>query len=293
MFMHKRNYIYIRFFQGVAARLLPLVFLGILSCQSDSPKEPIHPTSPKKELKINDCKLKGLRGKVAKVIEKSYQSPAEVLADDPYSIAQTSFRPDGNIKEMLIEMRNSERNTFTYAYFEDSIIVRSLKTIGDSILDRQFFVYLQSPDGVRYKMFSFNANRQLLLSSTILSNDAGLPIENQNIVANKENLNKIPCKEQFGYDEQGFLTAETWFRYNTKTGNCEPSNTLRSYKNDAMGNCIKELIVKDETMILGKYSYQYKYDDKGNWTEKTSYLDTKEGQKIKSVMLREFYFFDN
>lgn len=275
-------------------KTLPLLLLLLcLACKGDKPKHSQidNPSTPT-EWKVTDCMLKGLKGKVKTVIEKAYETAADVLADDPFSIAQTVFRPDGNIREMLVEMKSSERNTFTYAYLSDSILVRSIKTLGDSILDKQFFVYLHRKDGVRYKMLSFNKNRQLLLSATILSNEAGFPIENQNIVAHKDNLDKMPCKEQFGYDAHGFLTEETWFRYNPKTGNCEPSNTLRRYTNDARGNCIKELIVKDGTQLLGSYSYQYKYDDMGNWTEKTSFSDFKDGKRIKSVIIREFEFFE-
>ena len=278
--------------KGVVAWLLPLLFVLFNACQNDnnSPKT-TKGTAPVVQ-KINDYKLKNLQGQVKLVIEKSYTSPSEVLADDPFSITQTSFRTDGNIKEMLIEMKNSERNTFTYAYLEDSILVRSIRTLGDSILDKQFYLYLRAADGIRYKMFSYDQDQKLLLSSTILNNDSGFPIENQNSVSDSSFLSRIPCKEKFGYDENGYLTEETWFRYNPQTKHCEPTNTLRRYTNDERGNCIKELIVKDNDMLLGHYSYLYKYDAKGNWTEKTSYAHIKGEKTVKSVMLREFEYFE-
>lgn len=163
---------------------------------------------------------------------------------------------------------------------------------GDTVVERQEYIYLRDAEGARYKMMlPAPAGQDPNYYAEIRNNDEGLPVEYDHHLKNEADRLQMPCKEVRKYDEQHFLISEEMYRYNPKDGSCSPTNTIRHYQNDEQGNCIKEQIIKAGNNVLSEHRYEYRYDAKGNWIEKNRYTKLAGKEEISLVVLRKFEFY--
>lgn len=271
-----------------------LLFLTVSSCQSDTPNSTTtnHNSVESTITKVNDWKLSRLKGQVKISTEKTYRSAAQAMVDRPVSVTRTSFYENGNIQEMLTEMDDGSKRNYRYQYKADSIFVHNWLLRADTVVERQEYIYLKDAQGARNKMMlPAPLGQDPNYYAEIRNNEEGLPIEYSHHLKNEADRLQMPCKEVRKYDENNFLISEEMHRYNPKDGSCNPTNTIRHYKNDEQGNCIEERIVKSGTTVLSKHRYEYRYDAKGNWIEKNRYTELAGKEEISLVVLRKFEFY--
>jgi len=96
----------------------------------------------------------------------------------------------------------------------------------------------------------------------------------------------LPCKISKVYDKNGAIKEEFSYRYNNILEHCDKKPTHSIFKNNKYGHIKRENMTTHDGRER-VYSYQYEYDEQGNWTQRIHYT----GEDSGEIILRTLTYY--
>lgn len=280
-----------RFAAGCVVGVL-VILLAIISQGCDRHDTPLEANS--------DRERAGLLGKVK-----------EVIATDSFLITTERYDVDGKLLEEIRDLRSkkspTERPLSHYAYVYDAqsrrIAARSGRSAANSPPDLIRYFYNTagkkvaevdfSPDGTtsgRKTFYTYDAEGQLRgrvseFIGTVIVEDIvkGHPIKSVSF-----EKGRIKSEIVLSYGQDGRLKESQYYQSNGALGQ------KQLYEYDARGNVSQEAVYAADGTLLGRTTWTYTYDNKGNWIKKagSEMRAVPSGQTSESTAERKITYYD-
>jgi len=226
-----------------------------------------------------------LRDRVQQVDELKYPTFQDYKKNQNAKKSFTRFTTDGLISKSGIYMGANDILWMKYEYKNDSVwIVESREINSNNDYPQAYWLYKIDPYGAQRSITSILLDSSINFHIETEVNAAGQATEI--IYSQQKHPTFVPCKVRKIYDKNGSIKEELSYRYNSISEQCAENPTHSIFTTNKYGHVERENI----TSYDGKefiYSYQYEYDEQGNWTQRIHYI----GNDSKEVTLREVTYY--
>ena len=276
--------------------LLFLFNLWLIECEN-----------PKKK---SDLEKLGFKGKV-KSVETIYyyavEKSGKITKGDTSTKAFYLFNKQGNLQEKLTDFYYGSQYKTKYVYDSQNNLIQNYIYDSYGDLDKKI-IYKNDNKGNKIEELIYDENDSLIKKYTYVYdlrgnlkkefeyNPQGLKSKKTYKYDLKGNLKKekfyrsngeLDGKYIYKYDSQGKVIAKYWFT--TKVWLTLKLTYKNTYKYNSQGDLIEEILYKNDGSIENKRSYEYEYDNQGNWIRAIEY-DTKE--KPQYIIIRKIEYYN-
>lgn len=233
----------------------------------------------------NDWKRLQLNGNVQQVEEWNYSS-YNAFNNNQHASRQTNWFSDQGMLTKGVFYENNNRLHWThYTYSADSVwIRRTLQVDGGIEQNQNYWLYQLNEYGQQKTLTSLLLDSSVFYKINVSFNEQQLPVTLD--YSDKKNPAIIPCQTQKSYNEQQQIVQETMYVYDKANQQCSPTPTVYTYRYNEQGHVLREKIVYFNG-TEESYSYQYQYDDQGNWTTRIHY----KGDEVVEATKRAFVYY--
>lgn len=234
----------------------------------------------------NDWERLHLQDKVQQFEQWNYSS-YNAFNNDQHASRQVNWFSNQGLLEKGVFYESNHRLRWThYTYHADSVwIRRTLQIDGREEQNQNYWLYELNKYGQQKTLTSLLLDTSVFYKINISFNEQQLPTTLD--YSDKKNPNIIPCQAQRSYNEQLQLIQEKVYVYDKANQQCSPQPTISTYTYNEQGHILREKTVYfNGTEEI--YSYQYQYDDKGNWTTRIHY----KGDEVVEATKRKFTYYD-
>ncbi|MGH1335221.1 MAG: hypothetical protein ACRBFS_03770 [Aureispira sp.] len=234
----------------------------------------------------NDWQRLHLNGKVKQFEEWTYSSYA-TFTNEQHNNRQTNwFSKEGFLNKGLFYQTDNQLRWTHYTYQSDSIWVRrTLQVDGGAEQNQNYWLYELNAQGQQKKLTSLLLDTSVFYRINVDFNEQQLP--KTLIYSEKIDPTIVPCEVHRTYTEQGKVQEELVYVYDKANAQCSTQPTTSTYTYNEQGDIEREKVIyyngKEEI-----YSYQYRYDQAGNWTNRLHYA----GDKVIEVTKRQFFYYE-
>lgn len=255
--------------------LIGLLCWWICSCSSGS-KNPC----------FNDWQRMNLKGSVKQIDLKKYYSYQDLLQKLPPEKSFIRFNEKGLITQNAVFVAEGKIHWTRYDYREDSVyLVESTELANKGERKQSYWWYTLDARGAQTAVTSVLLDSSVNFHIDMILNEDGNPTEI--IYSQQIYPTYMPCRIVKTYDKNGKIKEELAYLYNETTRQCNEDNPNKTvFKLNEQGDIERE-IVHFANGTKQTHSYQYKYDEKGNWTEKLHY----NGDIAEDVIFRNFTYY--
>lgn len=235
--------------------------------------------------KINDWQRMELSGRIQQIDELKYPSFRDFQQKRNAQKSFTRFTTEGLISKSGIYMGENDILWMKYEYKGDSVwIVESREINSKNDFPQSYWLYKIDPYGVQQSITSILIDSSINFHIDTEVNEDGKVTEI--VYSQQKHPTHVPCKISKVYKEDGTIKEEFSYRYNNILEQCDETPSHSVFKTNKYGHVERE----NMTTFDGRkrvYSYQYEYDDQGNWTQRIHYI----GEDSGEVILREFTYY--
>ncbi|MBU2558066.1 MAG: hypothetical protein KJ578_09840 [Bacteroidetes bacterium] len=221
----------------------------------------------------NNYKQKDPISRVASMTEKHFlidtsREPGEQIILSHYYIS--SFDDNGNrVEDLEFDSKDKQLKKYKYSYTGDQ---RDTLIITDSEAKlMRTIIYSYDDNGLLANDQSYDANGKPEKQFVYKYDEEGVLREDYSYL----NSGEFNMKFTYTYDYKGNIDRN--FRFSAD-GNLKE---VRHYKYDENNNIVSEIVKNDAGDTLKSTVYQYVYDKKNNWVEKTIIIDNQPVKLIK------------
>ena len=252
--------------------LWAILFLSLSSC-SNRNKGP-----------FNDWQRMNLKGKVKQIDFKRYATYEALIQKLEPEKSFVRFDEKGLITQNATFLKNEQIHWIKYDYREDSVYLKESRAIGKTEHPQAYWWYKLDERGAQIAITSILLDSSINFHIDMETNENGNATE---IACSKQKYpTYMPCRVSKIYDENGKIKEELTYPYNETTKKCEEEPNRTVFKLNEKGDVERETT----TFVNGTkqvHSYQYKYDEQGNWIEKIHYA----GDFAEDVVFRTLNYY--
>ncbi len=224
--------------------------------------------------------------------------------DSDGSSSTLSFDKDKKEREVYyFKMPNISKSREQIKYNENGLVVEKFSYESDSLL-KERYTCRYSECGEKVEEAWYNASDSLTKKITHLYNDKGFLIEERALGAEEDVLwvntytydNKGNVIETANYNSVDSLERRTTYKYDDK-GNLFEKSFYNKFDSlilketllyDKEGSLVEDNFFYTEYSLYSQNSFEYKYDEMGNWTECVERGDS----LLRFITKREIEYFD-
>ena len=251
-----------------------LLFIGIAVCNATAQTEA-----------ISD----GLKGNIKKVSSTMYEARVDRDGDMQYGEQleriETLYNEKGQRRSMTFLSADENDMLFRSRYKHDGFGLVTLEHIvdnNDQIIGRTYYIY--DNNLVLTESYVEDAERQIEHRVLYKYDDSGRLIQR----SYNDAKNAIYKREVYSYDFDGAIHhTSVYDRSNTKIRDYH-----YEYDTHSQPINITTYDYTDEDPDINTMLYQYKYDDHGNWIQKTQYYLEKDTAVPIYITNRKIDYFD-
>ncbi|MCH2046732.1 MAG: hypothetical protein MK212_21640 [Saprospiraceae bacterium] len=218
-----------------------------------------------------DLTKAGLKGKVQYLEEVIYSKAIDVLKEAPENLTISAYTVDGRLDSSVTFVSSSGEKTkvsFYYEYLENS--VKITQQVNDQASN--FEIGQTLDDKGRVLKIAQYFGGEAAFTEVYKNNASGQWLEkNYETPANYPRPGDMPCKETRQYDDKGYLVQEDIYLNMGK--DCVPSKRI-DYRNNNQGDPTQLIFKGAKGDTIDVRNWSYKYDEYGNWIERTAYTST-------------------
>jgi len=257
-----------------AGSIFLLIICLLISCQKNNPSY------------ITDWKRMNLKGKVKQINKKVYNSYQDLMQKRDGNKVIMRFDSAGLMKDHASYLPSGQVHWLKYSYMNDSVLVEEFRELqnGNEVWQGSW-VYELTADGFQQKEERILVSGEVgyIRESSRSNNGKTVTME----YSQQRYPDRMPCKVIQFYNEKDWLVKEKLFVYNTKKENCEETPIVFIKKNNEKGHLIREKNLGKAGKVIAQTVYKYKYDDKGNWTERMTYIN----DQVTHVVFRKLTYY--
>jgi hypothetical protein len=247
-----------------SVQLLMIVFIAF-SCNSEQSRL-------KSDLQSGN--LKGNVWKIDKTIHKTGNTCGCVLKTE-CNQSKYVYNEKGNLVEWYtIDENGSINDSSEYIYNKHGLCSEIVMFSGKKSIGRQVAVF-QGEKVTGYKIYNENGIHETTLDYVYSGNEI---TEEKTLNSNGDVIGTIQ-KEFF----KGQLVSES---EKDNKGNVKSTS---KFKRNASNDIIERLILVTKDNKVFKLTYEYEYDNAGNWTKQTQFLDG----AIINIVIRNIEYFNS
>lgn len=238
-----------------------------------------------KAKRINDWQRMYLNGRVQQIDELKYPSYQDLQRKQNAQKSFTRFTTDGLIAKSGIYMGANDILWMKYEYKNDSVwIVESREINSKNDYPQAYWLYQLDAYGAQKSITSILIDSSINFHIDMEVNDAGEATEI--VYSQQKHPAHVPCKINKVYNEDGTIKEEFSYRYNDILEQCAEKPTHSVFKINKYGHVEREnMVTYDGRKRV--FSYQYQYDEQGNWIQRIHYT----GDNAGEVILRELTYY--
>lgn len=259
-------------------RIIVIIILAafIQACSNDKPKPKIedNPNSnQEKEAQVHTDLLKaGLKGEVQYLEEIMYSKAIDVLKEEPDNVTLSAYTTEGRLDSSVTKASYGEEKnevSFNYQYQGNEVVV--IQKLNNKVSN--FEIKQTLDEKGRVIKIAQHYGGKAAFTEVYKNNLAGQWLEKTyETPANYPRPADMPCKETRTYDDKGRLAQESI--YLNGEGGCAPNKRI-DYKNNNQGDPTQLIFLDVSGDTLEVRNWSYKYDEYGNWVERTAYDEMK------------------
>jgi hypothetical protein len=226
-----------------------------------------------------------LNGRVQQIDELKYPTYQDLQKKQNAQKSFTRFSIEGLISKSGTYMGPKDILWMKYEYKSDSVwIVESREINNKNDYPQAYWLYKINPYGAQQSITSILIDSSINFYIDMEVNQAGNATEI--IYSQQKYPAQVPCKISKVYDENGVIKEEFSYRYNNIIEQCAEKPNHSIFKVNKYGHIEQEKMVTYDGRNR-TYSYQYEYDEQGNWTQRIHYTGIDAG----AVTLRELTYY--
>lgn len=251
-----------------------LVALFLSACQTTT-----NPSS-------NDWQRLHIKGKVKQLEEWNYNSYTAFMNEKHHTRQTSWFSEQGLLTKGLFYKTNNKLLWTHYTYQLDSVWVRRTLQVNSGAEQTQnYWLYELNAQGQQQKLTSLLLDTSVFYKITVDFNAQHLP--QKLVYSDKVNPTIVPCTIHRTYNEQMKIQEELVYVYDKANEQCHPNPTTSTYTYNEQGDIEREKIVYYNGSKK-TYSYQYRYDQTGNWVHRLHY----QGDDVIKATKRTFLYYE-
>lgn len=253
--------------------LLAVLFFSLYGCSNSNKGQ------------FNDWQRMNLKGNIKQIDIKKYATYEALLQKLEPEKSFVRFDENGLITQNATFLKNEQIHWIRYDYREDSVYLKEVRTLANKTEHPQaYWWYKLDERGAQIAITSILLDSSINFHIDMETNEDGNATE---IIYSKQRYpTYMPCRVTKIYDENGKIKEELTYPYSEITRKCEEQANRTVFKLNQQGDVERETT----TFSNGQkqvHSYQYQYDEQGNWTQKIHYA----GDIAEDVVFRTFSYY--
>lgn len=245
--------------------IFTVLIISFLSCSKESKK-------------INDWQRMNLKGRIQQIDESKYPSYQALQLKQAPQKSFTRFTVNGLINKSGIYMGEKDILWMKYDYRGDSVWIEETRELNSkNEYPQAYWLYKVDPYGAQTSITSILIDSSINFHIDMDINENGNATEIR--YSQQKYPTHVPCKITKVYNDDGSIKEEFTYRYNQILEKCNEEANHSVFTINEQGHVEREKM----TTYDGRkrvYSYQYKYDDQGNWTQRIHYTGDEAGEVI-------------
>lgn len=254
-----------------------VTFFFISSCNFSAPPP-----------EMSDWKQLQLKGKVKEIQETIYPNYAATQMKQPSYKVVSRFDTSGMLHDNATYLPSGQVRWIKYSYSQDSVIAEKYQELqnGKEIWQGSL-IYILDERRAQKEVIDILVSRKVGHRIQITTNAAGYNIGFNYV--DRMFPERVPCRVERQLNEDNQTLQESVWIYNPAEENCFEEPAVVKRANNEQGHMLAEKSFDIEGKSLFEKTYQYKYDDQGNWTERLTYTNEIAG----GVSIRKIIYYDN
>ena len=235
---------------------------------------------------MSDWKQLNLKGKVKEIQETIYPSYIALQQKQPSHKIVSRFDTSGMLHDNATYLRSGQVQWIKYEYRQDSVIAEKYQELqnGKEIWQGSL-IYILDERRAQKEVIDILVSRKVGHRIQVKTNAAGYNIAFE--YTEKMFPDRLPCRVERILNSDNQLLEENVWIYNPQKENCFENPAIVKRANNKQGDMLAEKSFDIFNKVLFEKTYQYKYDNQDNWTERLTYLNEVAG----GVSIRKIIYY--